>query len=155
MKRILNSCVTCHRFEGSPFQSPPAPPLPECRVKEDPVFSHMGVDSAGPLITRQTAGTSSSKVWIALFTCYVSRAVHLDVVPDQSTVAFIRCLKRFVARRGFPKRFISDNGKTFQAAERYLKAVVKDKSVQTYLSGLRITWQFNAELAPWWGGAFE
>ena len=49
----------------------------------------------------------------------------------------------------------ADNGKTFQAAERYLKAVVKDKSVQTYLSGLRITWQFNAELAPWWGGAFE
>ena len=27
--------------------------------------------------------------------------------------------------------------------------------MQTYLSGLGITWQFNVELAPWWGGAFE
>ena len=53
------------------------------------------------------------------------RAVHLDIVLDMSTETFIHCLKRFAARRGLPKRFISDNGKTFKAASRFLKEVFK------------------------------
>jgi hypothetical protein len=80
---------------------------------------------------------------------------HLDTVPDQSTIAFLRCLKRFVARRGLPRRFISDNGKTFKAASKYLETVFKDGLVQEHLTGLGVTWQFNVERAPWWGGAFK
>lgn len=101
------------------------------------------------------ASSTSNKVWIALFTCYVTRAVHLEVVPDQSTPAFVRCLKRFAARRGLPRRFISDNGKTFKVAAKYLDAVFKDGLVKEHLAGVGISWQFNVEHAPWWGGAFE
>lgn len=107
------------------------PPLPICRVKEDPAFTYTGVDFAGPLMIR----SSIPKVWMALFTCYITRAIHLEVVPDQSTQAFIRCLKRFVARRGIPRRFISDNGKTFKATAKYLDSVFKDGSVQEHLAG--------------------
>jgi len=31
-RKILHQCVTCKRFEGPHFASPPPPPLPECRV---------------------------------------------------------------------------------------------------------------------------
>lgn len=110
------------------------------------------MDFAGPFIVRAAQPT---KVWIALFTCYVTRAVHLETVSNQTTIAFINCLKRFTARRGLPKRFISDNGKTFKSAAKYLDKVFKDEAVQKYLSGHGIHWQFNVELAPWWGGAFE
>lgn len=154
-RKIIHQCVTCRRFEGLPFKAPQPPPLPECRVKETPAFSFTGVDFAGPLMINTTQSSHSTKVWIALFTCYVTRAVHLDVVPDQSTLAFIRCLKRFVARRGLPKRFISDNGKTFKAASKYLGTIFKDEVVEEHLVGLGVTWQFNVERAPWWGGAFE
>ena len=51
--------------------------------------------------------------------------------------------------------FISDNGKTFKAASKYLDAVFKDGSVHEHLTGLGVTWQFNVERAPWWGSAFE
>ena len=152
---IIHKCVTCRRFEGSPFNAPPPPPLPECRVKQAPAFSYTGVDFAGPLMVRTSHSSQSDKVWIALFTCYVTRAVHLDTVPDQSTLTFIRCLKRFIARRGLPRRFISDNGKTFKAASKYLETIFKDGLVQEHLTGLGVTWQFNVERAPWWGGAFE
>lgn len=154
-KKIIHKCVTCRRFEGLPFKAPPPPPLPECRLSETPAFSFTGVDFAGPLLVRATLASPSTKVWISLFTCYVTRAVHLDVVTDQSTVAFIRCLKRFVARRGLPNRFISDNGKTFKAAAKYLDTVFKDGTLRRHLNGIGITWQFNVERAPWWGGAFE
>ena len=148
-RKIIHKCVTCRKFEGLPFKSPKPPPLPECRVKEVPAFSFTGVDFAGPLLVRATLTSPSTKVWISLFTCYVTRAVHLDVVPDQSTLTFIRCLKRFVARRGLPRQFISDNGKTFKAAARYLHTVFKDGTLQRHLHGIGVTWKFNVERAPW------
>jgi len=72
-----------------------------------------------------------------------------------STETFIRCLKRFAARRGLPQRFISDNGKTFKAASKFLKSVFKDETVRDHLAERGCEWTFNIERAPWWGGAFE
>ena len=155
IRKIVDQCVTCRKFEGLPFKAPQPPPFPECRVKEAPAFTFTGVDFAGPLMISTSPSAPSTKVWIALFTCYVTRAVHLDAVPDQSTLSFIRCLKRFVARRGLPKHFISDNGKTFKAAAKYLAAMSNDRAVEEHLVGVGVTWQFNVERAPWWGGAFE
>jgi len=153
-RQLIHQCVLCRKMEGRAFKPPPPPPLPTFRVKEDPAFTHTGVDFAGPIYVRGHENLTQ-KVWICLYTCYVTRAVHLDAVPDQSTESFIRCLKRFAARRGLPTRFISDNGKTFKAASKYLKTVFKDGKVKEYLSGLGTEWIFNIERAPWWGGAFE
>ena len=96
-----------------PEVAPATPLLPECRVTQAPVYTYTRVDLTGTLIVR-VLPRKSSKAWTSLYTCYVTRAVHLDTVPDQSTtVTFIRCLKRFVA---LPKRLISDIGKTFKVA---------------------------------------
>jgi len=95
------------------------------------------------------------KAWVCLFTCCVVRAIHLEIVTDLSAGTFIRCLKRFCARRGLPRKFLSDNGKAFKAAAKFLKSVFKDEVVQGYLVGLGVDWLFNIERAPWWGGVFE
>jgi len=47
-----------------------------------------------------------------------------------------------------PTTFISDNTKSFKAA------VDKITKVSHYLTNKRITWNFIAEKAPWWGIAF-
>ena len=153
-RQIIHRCVLCRRLEGMSFKPPPPSPLPTFRVKEDPAFTYTGIDFAGPLYVHGYENFTQ-KVWICLFTCYVTRAVHLDVVLDQSTETFIRCLKRFSARRGLPTKFISDNGKTFKAAAKYLKTVFKDGEVKEYFTGLGTDWIFNVECAPRWGGAFE
>ena len=153
VRRIIHRCVTCRRFEGKPFPAPPPPPLPVSRVKEDPPFTFTGVDFAGPILIR--AQGKAEKTWICLFTCFTTQAVHLDIVQDMSTESFIRCLKRFAARRGLPRKFISDNGKTFKAASRFLRSVFKDGTVRDFLSEKGCDWNFNVPKAPWWGGAFE
>ena len=51
-KAILFRCVVSKRYEGAPLSGPPAPPLPEFRVKESPAFTHTGVDFAGPIVVR-------------------------------------------------------------------------------------------------------
>ncbi len=112
VRQVIRQCFTCRGFDGLPHHAPPPPPLPEFRVKEVPPFAHTGVDFAGPLYVRTTEG--SSKVWIRLYTCCVIRAVHLDLVPDMTAQAFVKSLKRFIARRGFPRKIVSDNGKTFR-----------------------------------------
>ena len=80
VRAIIHLCITCRRFEGAPFLMPPPPPLPVSRVKEDPAFSFTGVDCAGPLMIRTEGPNKTGKAWICLFTCFVTRAVHLDIV---------------------------------------------------------------------------
>ena len=154
VRMVLQRCVICRRFEGLPFNPPPPPPLPDFRVREQPAFTYAGVDFAGPLYTRDKVA-NKSKVWICLYTCCAIRAVHLELVPDMTTEAFIRSFKRFTARRGFPRKLISDNGKTFKSAAKSIEATLNHPEVQQYFAGIGMEWSFNLEKAPWWGGVFE
>ena len=95
------------------------------------------------------------KVWLCLFTCCTTRAVHLELVPNLNALTFIRCFKRFTARRGIPTRVISDNGKTFKSAAKLIRQVFEDSTVEAHLSNHQVQWTFNLECAPWWGGFFE
>ena len=154
VRQIVRQCIICRRFEARPCRAPNPPPLPPFRVDEAPPFSYTGVDYAGPLFVKRE-GNLSNKVWICLFTCTVTRGVHLDVVRELSAPAFIQCFKRFTARRGIPSKMISDNGKSFQAAAKILRAIANHSDVQRHLSRFKIQWVFNLPRAPWWGGIFE
>lgn len=73
VKSVFHQCVLCRMLEGIPFCAPPPPPLPAFRVKEEPPL-----DFAGPLFSRSFGLTlETNKAWICLFTCLVTRAVHL------------------------------------------------------------------------------
>ena len=154
-RSLVHRCTTCRRYDGAPFCGPPPPPLPKFRVKDDPAFTYTGVDFAGPIFVQSEVSSSSVKVWICVSTCLVTRAVHLDIVCDLYAGTVLRCLKRFAARRGLPRKFLSDNGKTFQAAAKLLYAVFKDPTVQEYLTAQGCQWISNVAYAPWWGGVFE
>ena len=90
VRLIIHHCVTRKRHEGAPFRTPA---LPAFQIQEEPPFTFTGVDYAGPLYTRSR---EASKIWIYLFTCCVTCAIHPELVTDMSTECFIRCLKQFV-----------------------------------------------------------
>ena len=155
VKAVIGKCTLCKRLESMPYKAPTPADLPSFRVKEAAVFSKTGVDFAGPLIVRGKANSHISKVYIALFSCCVSRAIHLDLVESLSAVEFVRCLRRFAARRGTPSLMVSDNAKTFKATAKALEKLYSSSEIQGFLEGNRIEWRFNLERAPWWGGFFE
>ena len=128
--------------------------LPEFRIREVAPFSKVGIDFAGPLFAK-CCSQSSRKVYIALFTCCVTRALHLELVRDLSAETFLDCLRKFAARRGMPDLIVSDNAKTFKAAEKAITRLFNDPKVKSELQTKRVTWRFNLERAPWWGGFFE
>ena len=153
VKKILIRCFICRKLEGKAFSSPPAAPLPEFRVSEAAPFSSVGIDFAGPLYYKANGGMS--KCYIALFSCSITRALHLELINDLATPTFICCLRRFCARRGTPAMIVSDNAKTFKSAAKLLKKLQKDQVFADFLESKRIHWKFNLELSPWWGGQYE
>ena len=58
--------------------------LPRFRVEEQSLFFNVVIDFAGPLYIRGENGGKSGKVYVALFACCTTRAIHLELVPDLS-----------------------------------------------------------------------
>ena len=112
-------------------------PLPACRLAPGKPFQTTGLDYAGPLAVR-TQG-DISKIWIALFVCATTPAIHMETVLSLSLEDFLLAFRRFVARRGEPHQIISDNASTFQAAAKLLQ----------------IRWDFIPPYSPWMGGFYE
>lgn len=77
----------------------------------------------------------------------------LDGLPISSTHCWLD--SSVALRRGKPEWIYSDNGRTFVGAAEWMKTVMKDERLQTYLSTNQIKWQFNLSRAPCWGGQFE
>ena len=95
------------------------------------------------------------RVYIALFSCCTTRAIHLELVKDLMAHTFLKALRRFTARRGTPSLIVSDNAKTFKSAIKVIKRVFKNETVQAELRNKRIEWKFNLGHSRWWGGFFE
>ena len=66
--------------------------------------------------------------------------MHLELTPNLTTNEFIKCFKRLIARRGRPKTVYSDNAKTFQAAAKWLKLVIKNEEFNKFLTKGNTSW---------------
>ena len=95
---------------------------------------------------------------MVLFTCLTIRCIHLEVVENCETDAFINSLRRFVNRRGCPTKMFSDNGTNFRGASAELKEVINglDKvAIADFATNMKIVWDFNPPKAPHMGGCWE
>ncbi|XP_055924606.1 uncharacterized protein LOC129956700 [Argiope bruennichi] len=134
--------------------------LPSSRITKSRPFEKVGVDFAGPLVTKcqHLRKATQFKSYLCLFICTATRAVHLELVSSMSTEAFLSALRRFIARRGHPTDILSDNGSNFIGSDNYLKQLfklVQDQSVQNFLTVRNISWKFIPPYAPNFGGVWE
>ena len=140
-KSVIKSCVPCQRLAAKSCNQETGP-LPAERVNKKNPFSSTGIDYAGPLYVSD----STEKHYICLFTCMITRAVHLELTPSLSVEDFLLAFRRFTARRGLPESIISDNAKTFLSASNRLEKMYGDR---------RPKWSFIAPRSPWRGGVWE
>ena len=117
-------------------------------------FTHVSIDFAGPLYVKDMS-LNQSKVYVCLFTCCSTRAVHLELTNLLSAESFLLTFRRFVGRRGLPSTIWSDNAKTFKTASKDVQKLSRSPEVVKHLSSSRVTWKFIVERAPWWGGFWE
>ena len=108
------------------------------------------------LICEDQVGTVGTCAVVENTESYAKTTVsHLELATDLSVDVFIRCPRRFAARRGLPELIISHNAKTFKAADKILSKLFSYPRVKKFLASKRIDWRFNVDRAPWWGGFFE
>ncbi|XP_064463564.1 uncharacterized protein LOC135374554 [Ornithodoros turicata] len=150
-RRVLHTCLTCRKHHPQLGTAPTAP-LPRERITESEPFGVVGVDFAGPLYLR--GSSSSSKAYIVLFSCGVTRAVHLELSSSMNLPDFLLAFRRFISRRGMPSCVYSDNARTFHKCSAVL-SLVAAADVQDFAAQRRIEWRFIIERAPWWGGWWE
>lgn len=157
---IIFSCVPCRKLRGR-FEYQRMADLPADRLEQAPPFTYVGVDVFGPwpVVTRRTrGGQANSKRWAVLFTCLCIRAIHIEVIEDMSSSAFINALRRFVAIRGKVKQFRSDRGTNFVGATADLRidtVNVEDEGVRKVLFNSGSVWIFNTPHSSHMGGAWE
>ena len=102
------------------------------------------------------------KLYLSLFVCLVTKAVHLEIVSDLTTEAFLACFRCFLSRRGLPTDIYSDNGSNFIGAKHdlsdlfhFLTTPSTNSTVASYLLSHRISWHSIPEQAPHFGGLWE
>uniref|UniRef100_A0A183BUB6 Integrase catalytic domain-containing protein n=1 Tax=Globodera pallida TaxID=36090 RepID=A0A183BUB6_GLOPA len=156
VRKVLGRCLQCRKMSSPPFARPDMPPLPADRVVRRAPFESTGVDYMGPTTARMAG--ASIKVWIVLLTCLTTRAVYLEPTTDLSANSFINVLRRFISRRGRPKRMLSDNGGQFVLADKTVKELLPNTAadaVQGQMARQGIEWKFLPSLSPWAGGLYE
>ena len=147
MKKVLSKCIICKTVQGKTLLPPSTTTLPEYRLYFEYPFKNVGLDYASPLFTRDIFGKSREtfKPCIIIFACAATRRnTHLELVPSESSDLLLLAIRRFIARKGLPRAFISDNFKTS-----------KSKEIKHLILSLNIKWKFILEKSPWWGGFYE
>ena len=95
------------------------------------------------------------KVYICLFSCAVTRAVHLEVVTDLTVETFLLAFCQLCSRKSLPQKMISDNASTYLAAMEELQRMFNSESLKEALESQNVTWHFIPKRAPWYGGFWE
>lgn len=131
------------------------------RLEPGPPFTNVGLDVFGPwnIVTRRTRGGSAqSKRWAVLFSCLTTQAVHIKLIAEISSSAFINALHRFISIRGEVKLYKSDRGTNFVGAteDHGNQAIsVEDRQMKDYLLKTGSTLIFNSPCSSLMGGAWE
>jgi hypothetical protein len=161
VKSVVKHCVICQRTKPL-LAHQLMGDLPASRVTPSRPFTTSGLDYAGPFQVRTTKGRGhrSYKAYIALFVCFVTRALHLELVSDLTTSAFIAAFRRFTSRRGLCRHLYSDNATTFKGADSELKGMFKAAStfynkVGATLANDGTSWTFIPPNTPHYGGLWE
>lgn len=157
IRQTIGSCTTCVRAIAQSPQ-PLMADLPAARVQVCQPFSKVGIDYAGPLPMRECRlrKPREYKVYIAVFVCMAVKAVHLELVLELSTDAFLAAFDRFVARRGLPQEIFSDCGTNFVGASKRLSILVNHPENRDRLTARApCSWNFNPPAAPHFGGLWE
>ena len=158
-RHITTRCVTCRRRASRPIL-PKMSPLPKVRFPDDGarVFDRCGIDMAGPFFIRNPPDRLIHKRYFALFSCLLSRAVHLEPLRNAAADAFMAATELFAARRGgLPSYIVCDNGANIKATAKELASLIKDSNTQDTLRRRlpTIHWDFIPPTGSHFGGVYE
>lgn len=158
-KTIISECIICYRQRKIPCEQLMGS-LPRQRITPGKPFETTGVDYCGPMTIKERKGRCKiqTKGYVAVFVCLKTRAVHLELVSELTTAAFMVAYRRLTARRGRVTVLNSDNGTTFTGAAAEIQKIYaswRKTAISDELNAMRTTWEFITPVAPHQGGIWK
>lgn len=160
VRQLVKKCNICFRF-NSTLGHQMMGALPAARTTPSRPFAHTAMDYSGAIMLRSSKGRGhhATKGYIAVFVCLSTKAVHIEVVSDLSSSAFIAAYKRFSGRRGVCSDIYSDNATNYVGAAAVFNKTERDlgfndKVIKT-LEMMGTKWHFSPPLAPHFNGLAE
>lgn len=162
VKAYVHNCIICAKLRAINRQQIMGD-LPKVRVTPARPFLHSGVDFAGPLqiLSNRGRGAKCVKSYISILICMATKAVHLELVSDMSSQAFIAAFERFIARRGKCSHIWSDQGTNFIGANKELHDLWKQSQfnlpdhLKDIFANDGVQWHFYPPYSPNFGGLWE
>ena len=155
IKRVKKKCIVCKKLFGKPCTQQMAN-LPAERLEANiPPFTYVGIDAFGPFYIK--LGRSEVKRYGLIFTCLNTRGIHIEKLNTMETDSFINAFRRFMSRRGTPRKVYSDNGTNFVGGcDELLKCMkIDEKKLEEYCSRKEVEWYFQPPHASHMGGIWE
>ncbi|XP_070141617.1 uncharacterized protein [Drosophila kikkawai] len=161
-RQVVRSCIHCRRYRPT-LKKQLMGQLPKERITPSRPFSRCGIDFCGPInVYLRIRGKPPTKAYLAVFVCFATKAIHVEVVSDLTTDSFIASLKRFIARRGLPSDIFCDNATNFAGANNKLEALKQflfkketAESIHNFCRNEFINFHFIPPRAPHFGGIWE
>jgi hypothetical protein len=152
-QKLIKQCVICQRYRPQ-FKSPTTCGLPVDRVNLIVPFAKTGIDYTGHYMI-DDGKEEPSKYYLLIFTCLVTRAIHLEVVNSMSTEMFLLAMIRFCNRYGVPKHVYSDNAKSYIAGGKILSSVFASDEFSNAFKPYSIEFRHIPTYSPWYGATWE
>jgi hypothetical protein len=170
LKSIRSTCPICRLLKSKAFWQREAP-LPEERYDAGPLhrqraFDACGLDHVGafyPFRSKKIGRkfrlppgiTPEDKRYILVFSCALTRAIHLEYSSSTGFEDFVLAFERFTARHGQPRLVYSDNAGAFTKAAKFVVTLPIEVTRLIGITYPEIGWKFNVPRGPWWGGFYE
>lgn len=163
IQSCIHKCHTCIKIK-SDTRSQMMGVLPRARIVPSRAFQVSGVDYFGPVKLRERKIGRGPLViiqaFVAIFVCFATKAIHLELVSNLTSDDFIAALDRFISRRGIPVELHSDQGPTFIGAKSIIKQLKEffDENgdiISRHLLNKGCNFKFNPAQTPHFGGLWE
>ena len=156
VRKVLSRCFICRKINSKPSFQQMADLPNERLLPDEPPFTSVGMDYFGPIEVRLKR--SVVKRYGVVFTCFRTRAIHLDVANTLDSSSCINAIRRFVARRGQCVKILSDNGTNLVGGRRELLKSIREwneSQIHNHLLQQNFDWHFNPPSASHFGGIWE
>ena len=141
--KIKYNCYRC-RFLDIRMMKQQMAPIPRSRWMLSPPFYIISLDLTGPVLIKDTVKQrGKKKVWIVIYNCAATRAIHLDLTEDYGTDSILQSIRRFTALRGCPAEIQSDQGSQLIAAAKDIADLVRDwqwETVSEWATNHKMKW---------------
>ena len=155
VKNILDNCNIC-RLKKEQTSQQLMGKLPSHRVCPTPPFQKVSVDLVGHFLVKPTmTSRKQSKVWVLMYLCDVSKALHTEVIDSMSSSSIINAFRSCFALRNTPEQISSDPGKGFVGAKNKLEKEIGQIAKDLVNYWPSINWVVHPTEAPWRNGAVE